>query len=142
MKQLILSLVFVAASLFTKAQSPSNIVTGSWQNAILRADGRTIVDDVEAYCMKTTCNGEDFITIKFKNNNNYQVAVEWVDAIYLNNVWNYPQSQTPKKVYVPANSDFAGSCGGEIKLKLQINSIVAVPDGSGHYTVSGLTVSQ
>lgn len=140
MKKLLLSLAFFGAMLASKAQAPSNIVAGSWQNAAIRADGQTMVNGVEPSCMKMTCNNEEYIVIKFKNTNNYQVAVEWTDAIYYNGVWS--QGSNTKKVYVPANSESTGSCSGEIKLRVNINSIVNLPSGSGHYSTMGLTVSQ
>lgn len=140
MKKLILSLAFFGAMLVSKAQAPSNIVAGSWQNAAIRADGQTSVNGVEPSCMKVTCNNEEFIVVKFKNTNNYIVAVEWKDGIYYNGVWN--SGTLTKKLYINPNSEAIGDCNGDIKLKVNINSIVNLPAGSGHYATMGLTVSQ
>ncbi|MBK9282941.1 MAG: hypothetical protein IPM51_01325 [Sphingobacteriaceae bacterium] len=140
MKKLLITLVLLGSVLFGKAQVPTNITNGTWQSAVLRADGATSVEGVESYCMKVTCNNEEFIVIKFKNTNNYKVAVEWTDAIYYNGNWN-PSTGT-KKIYVDANSESIGDCNGNIKLKLGVNSIISFPAGLGHYSTMGLTVKQ
>ena len=140
MKKLFFTLVFLGLALLNKAQVPTNITNGNWQSAVLRADGATIVEGVESYCMKVTCNGEEFIVIKFKNTNNYKVAVEWTDAIYYNGNWH--SASNTKKVYVNANSESIGDCTGDIKLKVGINSIISFPAGLGHYSTMGLTVKQ
>jgi hypothetical protein len=111
----------------------------NWQNAILRADGLTQLNGVEAFCAKVSCSSEDYIIIKFQNNNNYRVRVEWTDAIFVNGVWFYSQSGQ-KAVMLEANSSKEGSCSVEPKLTAKISSIIASPSDFQHYTVSGLTV--
>ena len=113
-----------------------------WQNAILRADGFTEVDGVEAYCQKTICNGESYILIRFVNKNDQQVALEWVDAIYVNGNWYYSNLPLPKKIYVPAGSTVSGDCQGEIKLKAAVSSILEQPLEFNYFTVSGLKVTK
>jgi hypothetical protein len=141
MKKLILIIAFLCSFAVIKAQAPSNIVSGNWQSAVLRADGQTNVNGVESYCMKMSCNGEDYIVIKLKNTNNYQVKVEWTDAIFYNGVWN--PANGVKKLVLPASSESAGDCSGEIKLRVSINSILNnLPAGSGHYSTMGLAVIQ
>jgi hypothetical protein len=133
MKKLIFT-IFVFASFLSKAQN--------WQNAVLRADGVTAINGVEAYCMQTICNNEEVVLVKFINKNNYKVRLEWVDAIFVNGVWYYPQNKNPKVFYVEANSETAGECAGQEKLKVKIGSIIDNPKNFGHYTVSGLVINQ
>ena len=81
--------------------SPNNLNQPIWKNAILRSDGQTVLNKVEAYCSKTICDGEEFILIKFVNKNNFKVSVEWVDAIFVKGVWYYSKNPNPKKLYLP-----------------------------------------
>jgi hypothetical protein len=142
MKKLFVSLLFICVTFLGKAQVPSNITPGTWQNAILRADGSNIVGGVEAYCMKGTCNSDDFVWIKLVNNNNFQIGVQWVDAIYVNNTWNHQQTQITKTIYIPANSAIEGNCTSDPKLRVLINTITNSTDPNKHYTVEGLSVTQ
>jgi hypothetical protein len=136
MKKLTLILTLTIAAFTFKAQQ-----SGTWQNAILRADGLNQIDGVEAYCMKTTCNDEDFVLIKFVNKNSYKVRVEWKDAIFVNGTWYY--SNNPNKVLVLApNNETIGQCEGTDKLKVNISSIIENPKNFGHYTVSGLAINK
>jgi hypothetical protein len=135
MKKILLTFCSVVFFLAFNAQQN----TQNWQNAILRADGFTQVNGVEAFCAKVSCNNEDYIIIKFQNNNNYRVRVEWTDAIFVNGVWFYAQSGQ-KAMMLEAKSSMEGSCSTEPKLTARISSIIANPSDFQHYTVSGLIV--
>ena len=119
---------------------PTLTAAQGWQNAILRADGLTQVNGVEAYCMKTTCGNEDYILVKFVNKNNYSVHVEWNDAIYVKGTWFYSKMSRPKVFVLNANQEVVGDCQGEFKLKVAVSSIIDNPSDLEHYTVSGLNV--
>lgn len=142
MKKLSFIILLAVLSFTSLAQSKTNLNAGAtnWQNAILRADGKTEMDGIEAYCMKTTCEGEDFILIKFINKNEYKVVVQWVDAIFINGVWYYPQNQNPVKIQLDAKNTLAGQCEVAGKLKVKISSIINNPKDFQHYTVSGLEI--
>jgi hypothetical protein len=137
MKKTFLTFCCVAFFFVLNAQqvNPQN-----WQNAILRADGLTQMNGVEAFCAKVSCDNEDYILIKFQNNNNYRVRVEWTDGIFVNGVWYYAQGSGQKAMMVDAGGSKEGSCTGEPKLKVKISSIIANPSDFQHYAVSGLTV--
>lgn len=137
MKKFILTLFLFGSIAFANAQA--GII---WKNAILRSDGQTSLNGVEAFCAKTVCQGEEYVLIKFKNNTNAKVSVEWVDAIFVNQVWYYSANPNPKKFYIDANSTVEGTCGGEIKLQLKINSILQDPLTFEHFTVSGLAINK
>ena len=126
--------------LATMAMRGQQAVT--WQNAILRADGQNQLEGVQSFCQKTICNGEEVVLVKFVNNNNYKVRVEWIDAIWVKGVWYYPQNATKKVLVLDANSNTAGTCGGEEKLKVRITNIISNPQDFGHYTVSGLAINK
>lgn len=137
--------LFVLATSFSRSQnnqSPTNLVSGQWQSAMLRSDGKVVLNGVEAYCTKATCNGTEYIFIKFVNTNNYQVKLEWVDGIYLNGVWNYSQNPNPKEFVIAAGATAEGSCNGDIKLKVTVNSLVNDPSPNKHFSVTGLKVTQ
>jgi hypothetical protein len=124
----------------THGTVPALTVIQGWQNAILRADGFTEVNGVEAYCMRTTCGNEDYILVKFVNKNNYNVRVEWNDAIYVKGTWFYSKTAKPKVFMLNANQEAAGDCQGDFRLKVSVSSIIENPSDLEHYTVAGLTV--
>jgi hypothetical protein len=143
MKRLLISCLFLALFCSMNAQIPTNLTNGVWQNALVRADGKTSLNGVEAYCTKSTCGTDDYVLVKFVNTNAYQVAVEWIDGIYVDGNWIYSQNPTPKKIYVPASTNAEGVCnGGEIKLKVMISSLTNSSDPNKHFSVTGLTVTQ
>ena len=119
-----------------------NLTALNWQNAILRADGQTAIDGVEAYCSKAICGNEEFVFIKFVNKNEYKLVVQWVDAIFVNGTWFYSKNQNPVKIQLDANNDTAGECEGSEKLKVKISSIINNPKDFQHYTVSGLQITK
>lgn len=132
--------IFLALAFFClqnlNAQQTQN---QNWQNAVLRADGRTEVNNVEAWCQKVTCDGEEYVLIKFINKNDYRVGVEWIDAIWINGTWFYaPEPNNKKVLYLEAKSTVSGDCTGEPKLKVRISNIINNPADFQHYTVSGL----
>lgn len=137
--------LFVLASSFCKSQnnqSPTNLVSGQWQSALLRSDGKVVLNGVEAYCTKSNCNGTEYVFIKFVNTNNYQVKLEWIDGIYFNGVWNYSQNPNPKQFVIAAGATAEGTCNGDIKLKVTVNSLVNDPSPNKHFSVTGLKVTQ
>jgi hypothetical protein len=148
MKKLILLAALLTVTGILSAQNANQahkavpVLTAAqgWQNAILRADGFTEVNGVEAYCMKTTCDNEDYILVKFVNKNNYNVRVEWTDAIYVKGTWFYSKTSKPKVFMLNANQEAAGDCGGDFRLKVSVSSIIDNPSDLEHYTVSGLDV--
>jgi hypothetical protein len=119
---------------------PALTAAQGWQNAILRADGFTEVNGVEAYCMRTTCGNEDYILVKFVNKNNYNVRVEWNDAIYVKGTWFYSKTSKPKVFMLNASQEVTGDCQGDFRLKVSVSSIIENPSDLEHYTVAGLSV--
>src|SRR6266498_1174437 len=105
MRRLTYILAFTIAALTFKAQQAV-----TWKNAILRSDGQSQLEGVQSFCQKTTCNGEDVVLIKFVNNNNYKVRVEWTDAIWVKGVWYYAKNAAKKVLVLDANSTTVGQC--------------------------------
>ena len=142
MKKITIILALAFSAVFYKAQQmnalPANANITNWQDAILRADGLTEVDGVEAYSMKTTCGTEEVVFIKFVNKNNYKVRVEWVDAIKTAGGWIYAKTKSPKSLYIEPGNTIIGQCNGLDKLKVNISSILDNPQDFGHFAVSGL----
>lgn len=141
MKKITLILALTVAALSFKAQQAAAL-PNTWQNAILRADALSEIDGVEVFCMRTTCNNEDVVLIKFINKNSYKVRVEWVDAIFVNGNWIYAKDKTPKILYLEPNNNVVGQCDGLDKLKVKVTSIIDNPKDFNHYTVSGLVTKK
>ncbi len=145
MKKLTLILALTISAFTFKAQI--NVVAGGpvaaavanpWQDAVLRADGLTEVEGVEAYSMRTTCGNQDVVLIKFVNKNNYKVRVEWKDAIKTPSGWVYSNVQTPKSLYLEPGNTVVGQCNGLDKLKVGVNTVINNPQDFGPFSVSGL----
>ena len=136
MKKILIILSFITC--VTRAQ----VINTVWNQAILRADGKTEINGVEAYSMKTICGNDEFVLIKFINKNNYKVSVEWKDAIKIFGDWVYSKDQTPKTLNIDANANIEGQCNGIVTLKVKIKSIIDNPIDFGYYTVSGLTTTK
>jgi len=143
MKKSAFIILLTVVSLTTWAQNKIasiNTSAQTWQNAILRADGKIEIDGVEAYCAKATCGNEEFVFVKFINKNEYKVVVQWVNAIFVDGVWYYSKNQNPAKMQLEPKNDTAGQCEGSEKLKIKISSIIDNPKDFQHYTVSGLEI--
>jgi hypothetical protein len=148
MKKLIFFAALITVTSVSSAQNskqahgtvPVLTAVQGWQNAVLRADGVTEMNGVEAYCMKTTCANEDYILVKFVNKNNYNVRIEWNDAVYVKGTWFYSKNSKPKVLVLNANQEVSGDCQGDFRLKVAVSSIIDNPSDLEHYTVSGLNV--
>lgn len=135
MKHLFITLLFLFSCSFLKSQNNNN-----WQNAILRADGLTQLEGVEAFCQRVNCEGQEHILVKFVNNNSQKVRIEWIDGVYMNGAWFYSANPNAKVLYLEPNSTLIGSCAESGKLKIAVSSIQNNPQDFQHYCVSGLTV--
>lgn len=142
MKKITLILAFAVLALTFKAQQPNPVSSTTWNDAVLRADGLTEVGGVESYSMKTKCNGEEVVLIKFVNKNSYKVRVEWIDAIKTDGGWIYSKEQKPKVLYLEPNNNVVGQCDGLDKLKVKVSSIINNPSDFKYYSVSGLVTKQ
>lgn len=141
MKKIAFITLLTLITFISKAQAKPSLtdVNGIvWQNAILRADGVTEIEGVEAYYLKTKCANQEFVLIKFINNNNFRVGVQWLDAVWVNGVWFYSKNNNSKKVYIEANETITGSCESENKLKVNVSTIIDKKTEFQHFTVSGL----
>lgn len=145
MKKTIFIIFLTVLSIGSWAQAKKIHTDGNgkiWQNAVLRADGFTELNGVEAFCDKTICDGEEYVFIKFINNNDYKVRVEWKDAVWVNGVWYYSKNENNKVFYLDPKSTTTGQCDGEQKLKVKISSIIDDPQSFQHFTVSGLAINK
>jgi hypothetical protein len=88
----------------------------NWEPVILDVAGHTVVKKVAVFFQKTVCQNEDYIVIKFVNDNDYPVTVKWYDAVQLNSdySWVKKYDSTPKKVLeIPAKSEIKGVCSSQ-----------------------------
>lgn len=84
----------------------------SWEPVKLDVAGHTVVKKVAVSFQKTLCQNEEFIVVKFVNNNDFPVTVKWYDAVQLtSDSWIKKDDTTPKKVLeIPAKSEIKGDC--------------------------------
>jgi hypothetical protein len=112
----------------------------NWTNANLRADGQYILNGVEALYEKVTCGNDEYVLVKFINNNSTKVKLEWIDAVYENGGWTYDKNNTVKTIELQANQEIEGKCNEQNILKIKVSSIIDSPEKFEHYMVSGLSV--
>lgn len=84
----------------------------NWEPVKLDVAGHTVVKKVAVSFQKTFCNNEEYLVIKFVNNNDFPVTVKWYDAVQLtNDSWVKKDDSTAKKVLeIPAKSEIIGDC--------------------------------
>lgn len=84
----------------------------NWEPVKLDVAGHTVVKKVAVSFQKTRCQNEEYIVIKFVNNNDFPVTVKWYDAVQLtSDSWIKKDDTTPKKVLeIPGKSEIKGDC--------------------------------
>ncbi len=132
MKKIFFAAFMVLFSLYGYSQN--------WTNANLRADGQYILNGVEALYEKVTCGNDEYVLVKFINNNATKVKLEWIDAVYENGGWTYDKNNTIKTTEIQANHEIEGKCNEQSILKIKVSSIIDSPEKFEHYMVSGLNV--
>lgn len=85
---------------------------GTWEPVKLDVAGHTVVKKVAVFFQKISCNDEEYIVIKFVNNNDFPVTVKWYDAVQLiSENWIKKDDVNPKKILeIPAKSEIKGDC--------------------------------
>lgn len=94
-----------------------------WEPVKLDVAGHTVVKKVAVFFQKTRCNDEDFIVVKFVNNNEFPVTVKWYDAVQIvSDSWVKKDDVTAKKVLeIPAKSEVKGDCMTKDNLDCVLN---------------------
>jgi hypothetical protein len=114
-----------------------------WENGNIRADGRTAVDGVEVFYLKTQCQGNDVLFLKLVNHNSYPVKAEWIDSILENDSkWSYSSNEKSKNVTIAASSEVKGSCSGSRELIVHLKDLSSNPNLFQYFSASGLTITK
>lgn len=136
-------LVLVCFSVFLQkafAQKKSE-----WEPIYLLVTGHNVMDGVEASFKLGACNGEDVVLIKFKNQNDYPVKLEWADAIFSYELkWIYRKEINAKKsISIKAKESVEGDCTihQQPDLVVKVKDFVSNKENVKRYLTSQLIVT-
>ena len=135
--------------LFALILSPSSKVNAqtdaSWQPIYLLVTGHNVMDGVEAFFQVNACNNEDIIYIKYINHNEYDVKLEWFDAVFTQELkWiNKDQAADKKSLLLPSKKEVNGKCSSNLypELSIKIKVFVADKNDFKRYSASQLHVN-
>jgi hypothetical protein len=109
-------LFFSVSSLFAQSNA-------EWNPIGLTASGNNIQSGVEAFYQLNKCNKETVVFIKFINHNNFEVAVEWYDAVFTKDSKWVKNENTAiiKSLTIGVNEVESGDCSDKNKKELVVN---------------------
>src|SRR3989304_9864259 len=84
----------------------------TWDPIGLDVVGHNTMNGVNASYQQNTCNGQDVVYIKFTNNNNYSVELNWDNAVFTQDLqWISKEDAADKKtIILAANQNLQGDC--------------------------------
>jgi len=116
-----------------------------WQPIYLQVTGHNTMDGVEALFQLSSCNGEDIISIKYINHNDYAVKLEWFDAVFTRELkWiNKEQAADKKTIQLAAKEEAMGTCSNNLyaELIVKVKDFTADKKDFNRYSASRLWVS-
>lgn len=116
-----------------------------WQPIYLQVTGHNTMDGVEALFQLNSCNGEDIISIKYINHNDYAVKLEWFDAVFTQELkWiNKEQAGDKKTIQLAAKEEAIGKCSNNLyaELIVKVKDFTADKKDFKRYSASRLRVS-
>ena len=123
----LISLVFAIYFLPHQASAQSK---QEWLQIYLNIVGDNKMNGVEASFQVNTCNGEDMIYIKFVNQNDYPVKIEWFDAVFTQaSTWiNKEKNSDKKSLILAAKAEAKGECFKKLYPELCVEEKVFVAD--------------
>ena len=83
-----------------------------WEKAMVNAAGGNDAQGVDVFFQTVTCNSKKQIILKFVNNNDQDVLIEWGDGVYTRDkewIMNERHDKT-RELNLKANSQIEGSC--------------------------------
>ncbi|HOY38062.1 MAG: hypothetical protein KBB11_00625 [Bacteroidales bacterium] len=128
----VILIFLITLSLKSEAQSVSE-----WLPVGLSVSGNNIQKNVEALYGVSVCNGVDVILLKFINNNEYEVRVEWTNGIFTDQgEWVTDPLRTElNSIVIPEGSEVFGDCenaAGSLLL-VKISDFLSVPGSLNKY---------
>ena len=103
------------------------------------------VNGVTVYYQLSTCNGEDVVFVKFVNNNNYSVNVEWYPAVFTQeHKWIKKETlQDKKSVTLNQTSALEGDCSGtKPETVIRLSDFSIKKSDFFRYSTSNIAVSK
>lgn len=84
----------------------------TWEPVYLQVTGANTMNGIEANFQVGNCNNEDVVFIRFKNNNDYSVKLEWFDAVFTQELkWiNKDEEVNKRSVVIPGKLEMTGTC--------------------------------
>lgn len=75
--------------------------------------GGDFYEGLESYYSKSNCNNEDVVFLKFKNNTNYPITIEWFDGFLTEDLKWVTNANTIKKklITIAPQTEIKGNCG-------------------------------
>lgn len=99
-----------------------------WLPIGLSASGKNMQNGVEAFYQLGKCNSEDIICIKFINNNNFGVNMEWNDAVFtMEHKWiSNVKTEKRKCLTLGQGETVSGDCkkNKNSELRVKINEFI------------------
>lgn len=138
---------FILFLLVATLSAPHKLVaqnTPSWQPIFLQVTGGNTMDGVEASFQLNKCNGVDVVYVKFFNHNSYPVKIEWVDAVFTQELkWVNDAAGTNKKsLNLPANTEAKGDCSNKLypALLVKVKDFISDKKDFKRFSASQLAV--
>ena len=105
-------LTVIAALLFLSVTQSFSQNKNAWEPVYLQVTGANTMNGIEADFQVGKCNNEDVVFIKFKNNNDYSVKLEWFDAVFTQELkWiNKDGEGSRRSVEIPGKLEITGTC--------------------------------
>jgi len=112
-------LFFVSVLFFSslvKSQEKKN-----WEPLLINVDGTNRFDDLEAFYCLSNCNDTSTVFLKFKNNNNYKLKIQW-KVIMIDKAGNFfPGKNESCELVIEPLKEMKGECSvdaNQLKVKL------------------------
>ncbi|MEW6469235.1 MAG: hypothetical protein AB1458_09935 [Bacteroidota bacterium] len=135
-KSTLFVLVLLLAS-FISAQSQ----TLQWTPIFLNPKGDNLVDGVEAYFARGTCDGKEVVFIKFINHNSYNVKISFYDAVFTQDIKWVNKQETQRTIEIASKSEAIGQCGQEAHLVVDLATFISSAEEFKKYCSAGFTVT-
>src|ERR1017187_6748096 len=137
-------LLFFLFKNFAQTNAPSG--QAGWNPIGFNVSGtNNTVNGVAVYYQLSTCNGEDVVFVKFVNNNNYSVNVEWYPAVFTQeHKWIKKETLADKKsVTLNPNSELEGNCSGtKPETVIRLSDFSIKKSDFFRYSTSNIAVSK
>jgi len=117
-----------------------------WEPAMVNVAGGNYVDGVDVYFKRTHCGTTEEILLKFVNNNDRDVLIEWADGIYtVNKNWvQNERNDKMREINLKGKQEIEGTCDGNSpdNLKIKLDQYLNDPEVSFRYAPSFIDITK